>query len=269
MFFCKISSFAVPSLTFRTRPIKGCRYLTTLHAFEVVDSTNDVLRRWTKEESLKSGIVVQATHQTSGRGQFGTSWQDQEGKDLLMSIFFKPEEAFEKGPWTLNMSICLALRKFCADILGKEVQVKWPNDLIVNDRKIAGILIENHISHKWESSVIGLGLNVNQKDLPDGFQAASLAGILGHSLELDRLLDASFIELDAYLHRFRNEESNDLLAEYNRHLYRKDQWAPFKQAGRIFRGMILGVKEDGTLMLRDEEGQVIQPKTKEIEYIWQ
>jgi BirA family biotin operon repressor/biotin-[acetyl-CoA-carboxylase] ligase len=269
MFFCKISSFAVPSLTFRMRPIEGCRYLTELREFEVVDSTNDVLRRWMKEESMDTGIVVQAMHQTSGRGQFGTSWQNQEGKDLLMSIFFKPGRAFTKGPWTLNMSICLALRKFCNDILGREVQVKWPNDLIVNDRKIAGILIENHISHKWESSVIGLGLNVNQENLPDGFQAASLAGILGHSLELDRLRDGSFFELDAYLHRFTQEEPIDLLAEYNGHLYRKDQWARFKKAERIFRGMILGVKEDGTLLLRDEEGRVIQPKTKEIEYIWQ
>lgn len=259
----------MPSLTFHTRPIKGCRYLTELREFDVVDSTNDVLRRWTKEESLESGIVITAKHQTSGRGQFGTSWQDQNGKDLLLSIFFKPGEAFEKGPWNLNMSICLALRKFCADILRKEVHVKWPNDLIVNDRKIAGILIENHISQKWESSVIGLGLNVNEEELPDGFQAASLAGILGHSLELDRLRDASFCELDAYLHRFAQEEMKELLAEYNRHLYRKDQWAPFKQAGRIFQGMILGVKEKGTLLLRDEEGRVIQPKTKEIEYIWQ
>lgn len=258
----------MPSLTFRTLPIKGCRYLTKLLEFEVVDSTNDVLRRWTKEGLSDSGIVVQAMHQTSGRGQFGTSWQDKEGEDLLMSIFFRPDQAFGKGPWTLNMSICLALRKLCVSILAKEVQVKWPNDLIVNDRKIAGILIENHISHQWESSVIGIGLNVNQEVFPDGFHAVSLAEILGHPLELDHLRKTLFIEIDAHLHRFIQEKTSVLRAEYTKHLYRKDQWTSFRRAGRIFRGMILGVKEDGTLLIQDEEGRVIELKTKEIEYLW-
>lgn len=268
MFFCKISSFVVPFDTFRTRPIKGCRYLSELRVFEVVDSTNDVLRRWTREKSLKSGIVVQAHHQTSGRGQFGTSWQDKEGKNLLLSIFFRPEQAFEKGPWTLNMSICLALRKFCTETLDKEVQVKWPNDLVVNDRKIAGFLIENHFSHKWESSVIGVGLNVNQKELPVEFRATSLAEILGHPLELDRLRDDSLFEMDTHLQRFFQERASDLQTEYTRHLYRRDQWAHYKYMGRTFRGMILGVTKDGTLLVRDEQGRVIQPKTKEIQYIW-
>ena len=121
-----------------------------------------------------------------------------------MSIFFRPDQAFGKGPWTLNMSICLALRKLCVSILAKEVQVKWPNDLIVNDRKIAGILIENHQSPMGEQCHWHWS-KCQSRSFPDGFHAASLAEILGHPLELDHLRKTLFIEIDAHLHRFIQE----------------------------------------------------------------
>jgi BirA family biotin operon repressor/biotin-[acetyl-CoA-carboxylase] ligase len=137
------------------------------HFFSVIGSTNDVLVRLA-EQGAPEWTVVVAGHQASGRGRLGRSWESLPGSSLLMSLLVRPRlSPADAALVTLGAGACMALS--CGVACGVEVRCKWPNDLMVGDRKLGGILVEARVEgSRLTHAVIGVGLNMKQgvRDFP-------------------------------------------------------------------------------------------------------
>lgn len=225
-----------------------------------VDSTNNyavgLIRGSRENPALKvfDGTIVSAKFQEQGKGQRGNSWESDAGKNLTFSIVLKPAFLPAGRQFLLNKIISLAILDFLKDCGIKQVAIKWPNDVLAEGKKIAGILIENIIqSNTIQYSVVGIGLNINQEKFTSTQAATSLKILSGksYSLEENLLKLASFIE-GRYL-----KLKNDLLScenDYLNSLYRFNEWNKFNLKGTPANARISGVAEDGRLILQQENG---------------
>lgn len=136
--------------------------------FEVLNSTNRVLAEKVKFD-IEEGIVISTDYQTAGRGQANNCWESERGKNLLFSFLIKPTNISASAQFVVSQIIALSIRDVLENYLEQQVTIKWPNDIYVQDKKIAGILIENSLQGTMLStSIIGVGLNVNQDKFLSG-----------------------------------------------------------------------------------------------------
>ncbi|HIP32513.1 MAG TPA: biotin--[acetyl-CoA-carboxylase] ligase, partial [Crocinitomicaceae bacterium] len=138
-----------------------------------VDSTNNYIANLVKEREITSGTVVLADEQFLGKGQRGSEWTTNAGENLTFSFFLDNVNLSVENQFILTQLVSLSLIELL-DKLNVKAKIKWPNDIYIDSTKVAGVLIENQLSFgQIKSSVIGIGLNVNQKKF-DGFNATSL-----------------------------------------------------------------------------------------------
>src|SRR5688572_32157531 len=129
-------------------------------------STNDEASQLIESsDNVVEGTVVITNDQTSGRGQRGNTWISEPGKNLTFSLVMKPAFLSAQDQFLLNKAFSLGLYDYLHITLKATVKIKWPNDMLANDKKICGILIENQIQgQNIQHSVVGIGLNVNQEN---------------------------------------------------------------------------------------------------------
>lgn len=151
---------------------------------ESVDSTNSYLKRIIKEQEPPKGLSVMAKCQTSGRGRLGRSWLSAEGETLCMSICVKNKYC-EGFTLLVALAVYDAIKLFCK---GKELKIKWPNDIIAENKKLCGILCER----VNEYTVIGIGINVNDKSFAEEIEnkATSLYLLNGEKLDVKAVFKA-------------------------------------------------------------------------------
>lgn len=214
-------------------------------------STNTWIAENTSEADAP--LLVYALWQTAGRGQRGNSWESEPGKNLTASALFVPGNIHPASQFSISEAVALAV----ADLLdeyGVEAAVKWPNDIYVGNRKIAGILIENALCGPCIGhSIAGVGLNVNQTVfLSEAPNPVSLANIDGRRRQLSPLLYRLCHEI---LHAVENYNAADgqaaaLRDEYLSLMWRRDGVHPFREpGGDIFEAAIETVLPDGRLCL--------------------
>ena len=229
-----------------------------------VDSTNSYLRRRLSEEpDLEECTVVTATDQTAGRGQSGHRWDATAGQNLTMTLLLHPGDLMEDGGtlFDLNILTALAVRQALQRELppGPEVKVKWSNDILVDGRKICGILIENSFSSSHlEASVIGIGVNVLQEHFGEGYPTpptsivaeqrrlgvTPLTGVTWHDRLVYEILEA--------LEERRLWSPARLRQAYHTCLFGRGEAACFaRPSGETFYGMIEEVRPDGRLLIRE------------------
>jgi BirA family biotin operon repressor/biotin-[acetyl-CoA-carboxylase] ligase len=232
-----------------------------------VDSSNNYAATLLKNGNPSEGTVIMSHFQSEGRGQRGTTWSAEPGQNLTFSIvtypkFVKPDEAY-----LLTQISALAVYHTVKDLVDDHVKVKWPNDIMIGDQKVAGILIENSISGKSiDSSIIGIGLNVNQDAFP-AIRATSLSKMTGHTLELFDCL-ASFLEnFDALYHRAKTGHVVAIQNEYHNQLFRLNQEANYKILGEERRATIKKVDRLGNLILQTENG-LVPAGIKDVEFLY-
>ena len=161
-----------------------------------VNSTNSFLSENLNDSSFFEGVVVVANTQTQGRGQGENLWHSNSGDNLLFSVLLQPKcdliYQFYLNQF-IAVSICQTLMQF-----GLDCQIKWPNDILVNKKKIAGILIENKIQGRMlHSSIVGVGLNVNQSDFPDQLiNPTSMKLLLKDSIDINQVLETLIVQLE-------------------------------------------------------------------------
>ncbi|MBQ7810090.1 MAG: biotin--[Clostridia bacterium] len=177
---------------------------------ESVDSTNSYLKRIVKESEPACGLSVMAESQTSGRGRLGRSWLSAEGNTLCMSICVKNKYC-EGFTLLVALAVFEALKPFCKN---KELQIKWPNDIIMENKKLCGILCER-VS---EYTVIGIGININNEDFPMEIKnkATSLYLLNGEKYELKAVFRAVNAAVENILTRYNfifTEEAKKAYAE--------------------------------------------------------
>ena len=218
---------------------------------EEVDSTQAYLIRMLSELDLMDGTVITADYQRAGRGQRGNGWFSSPKQNLLSSLFIKSTGLTVDKQFYLSIAISLAAWETLASLSLHPV-IKWPNDLLVNNKKIAGILIQNSLQgKKIEYSVAGIGLNVNEKCFPpDVPNATSIALETGENLKPGRVLSIFIQYLDNRIYQIKHKQLARLKSEYLDHLLGWNVPLRFKtKSGRVFEGIIRDLEEDGRLSI--------------------
>ena len=232
------------------------------------NSTNTLLKeliangQWPKAEKY-----LYAGYQTAGRGQTGNGWESEEGKNLLCSILLPPR----KNLFELNVIVAVAVQR----LLGEAFTIKWPNDIYWQDKKIAGILIENAIvGNELKYSIAGIGLNVNQTEWhSDALNPISLKQITGKEYDVEALMTQLLQEID-------KAQDEDVWEYYKAHLYRKDGFWPFverevslaptmnaKANANAFMAHIEDVLPTGEIILQDQQGNERKYHFKQVRYV--
>lgn len=232
-----------------------------------VGSTNAYLKQLNQNKHLPEGFTVVAKHQISGRGQFGNQWIDEDGKNLLISVLLRPVFLPARHSFVLSMSVCLALHDFFSGYCSR-VQIKWPNDILINRKKVAGILIENQITgNHLQSSVIGVGLNINQQKAATP-QATSLFEVLGTPVDLalaeKQLLEAlekRYLQL-RNAHVFKNVQN-----DYLNKLYGYKQQVDVLENKQQRKASISDVNFEGFLELKNQDNTSAKYAFKEISFV--
>lgn len=212
-------------------------------------STNDLALEKLKEPDTKEGLLIVSGHQLSGRGQRGNVWQSVPNQNLLFSLILKPKRLSANKQFYLNIISSLAIKKTIEQLnLPKKVEIKWPNDILIGRQKVAGILIENSLRKmNLESSVVGIGLNVNQKHF-EGLNATSLASNLKAEFLLSDVLKSLILQIEKYYLLLKAEKYAELKAEYLSSLYGYQQAIPLRSETK-FVGQIIDVEDTGILIV--------------------
>jgi BirA family biotin operon repressor/biotin-[acetyl-CoA-carboxylase] ligase len=172
-------------------------------------------------------------------------------------------------PFYISMAISLAILKALKSLYIPDLHIKWPNDILSADKKICGILIENVIKNKLNSTIIGIGVNVNQTKFKNLPKASSLKNITGVHYNLDEILHGIIKYTKYYSSILQNEEYDAVKSEYENSLFRKDKPSTFKDANNdLFSGIIKGVTKYGKLQVLLEDGIVKKYDLKEITILY-
>lgn len=237
-------------------------------------STNSLIR----EMDLPHGAALRAVNQTAGRGQRGNSWEAEPGKNLTFSVILRPQSFPAERQFLISQASAVACARLVTDILRQanlplEAQVKWPNDIYVGHKKIVGMLIENTLSGQFvSSSVIGIGLNVNQTlFLSDAPNPVSLANLTGSNYDIDHIARRLLDLILGYFDDTMNEKGCRKLDNlYRSMLYRRDGIHRWCEAAtrREFFASIEGIDNFGRLILRPQHAsQPLIYSFKEIIYL--
>ena len=218
-------------------------------------STNDEMLLLCQKSLPPEGTVIITAQQTAGRGQRGNVWSTEPGKNLTFTLLINPSFLPVQKQLYLNIFVSLAIRDYLTNIEHLKVQIKWPNDIVFQARKICGILIENQISGvNISASVIGIGLNINQQAF-DIAQATSLLLESGRYTDLSTALDLLLAALEARYFQLRAGKWDALMQDYLSHLFRMGEHALFSDSDGNFTGVIEGIDERGRLLVRRGDGQ--------------
>lgn len=214
-------------------------------------STNLYLRDRLLEEKLSEYTIVSTNFQTSGRGQKGNSWSSNRGENLLFSILIFPNMIVANEQFIISQIVALSIRNVLSRITDG-VMVKWPNDIYCNEKKIAGILIENNLFGKTiESSIIGIGININQKIFTtDLINPVSLFQITGKEFNRDSILEEILSEFGMLYDELKQNKRNKIESQYFENLYRLHGYHWYKDVNGIFQAKIMNVLPSGYLVLR-------------------
>jgi BirA family biotin operon repressor/biotin-[acetyl-CoA-carboxylase] ligase len=242
----------------------------TIIKLDAIDSTNDFLKRLSVEQALENYTVVTAEKQTSGKGQMGAKWVSETGKNLIFSVLINNKLNSISEIFDLNIAVALAVLTTLEKNNIPNLSIKWPNDIMSDNKKIAGILIENTIKNTGEiSSIIGVGLNVNQQNFDELPKASSLAVIMKKEFEKELILN-QFIEcLKLNCDLLNNKLASQLWKNYNYNLFKKGIPMPFSLPDETqFMGIIQGVNSEGKLELKLENDTIEAFGIKEIQLLY-
>jgi BirA family biotin operon repressor/biotin-[acetyl-CoA-carboxylase] ligase len=235
---------------------------------ETVDSTNNYAANLIKLSQPPEGTVITAQMQTLGKGQRNATWQSDEGQNLLCSVILYPKFLYSANQFSLIQAMALGLQEMLEKQLEMDVYVKWPNDLIVQDKKIAGILIESSwTENRMHSAVVGIGLNLNQMDF-ESPKAISMKKISGKSWDAENCLIQLMDAIEKYYLKLHAGAFKEISAQYMHHLYRIHQNAQFIFEDKIIEATIIGVDIHGRLKLQTVDSRMMTCNLKEIALIY-
>jgi len=234
-----------------------------------INSTNSFLKDMVVNSTVEDFTVIVAEKQTSGRGQMNTKWVSEDGKNLIVSVFVSFSDLQVTNQKYLNYAISLSVFEAVNSYDLPKLSVKWPNDILSETDKIAGVLIENSLQRsKIKSTIIGIGLNVNQDVFPSELiNASSLKKKINKEFNLDEVLTAVLDKLQLNISLLRNEEFEVLEEKYLSVLYKKNTPSMFKTDQNVFfMGKILGVSPEGKLQIELSDETIQEFGLKEVSF---
>ncbi|HNQ13252.1 MAG TPA: biotin--[acetyl-CoA-carboxylase] ligase [Bacteroidia bacterium] len=234
-----------------------------------VDSTNSYAANLLRSNNkLQDKLVIAANAQLAGRGQKGTIWQSDAGKNILISIVLKPESIEAKNSQLLYMVTSLGVIDFVYKYFSENVRIKWPNDIMIGSSKLAGILIENEFrGNLLNHTIIGIGININQK-MFGGIEndAISLSQITGREMDINVCIDEFLNEFDHWYKLLLSGELELIQQTYTKKLYLLNNKRPYIYQGRTIEAAITGVSDTGSLVLEHQGLPLLINQPKELSY---
>lgn len=236
---------------------------------DAIDSTNDFLKGLSNNQLVENFTVVTAEKQTQGKGQMGSVWVSEPSKNLIMSVLLKDFIEDINRIFDINIVVAVSVINVLKDFAIPELSIKWPNDIMSYNKKIAGILIENSIKSNGSIiSIVGLGLNVNQTDFEHLPKASSLAAISNATFDKEEILLKIVEELKNNTQSW-NQNNESLRFDYTNNLFKKGVPMPFLDGyQQNFMGIIQGVSPIGKLEILLENDLVSAFDIKEIQMLY-
>ncbi len=222
---------------------------------KTVDSTNNYAMQCIQNKNAEHGTVILAEYQTGGKGQGRNKWTSEKNANLLFSIILKPDFLAATRQFYLSMAVANGLSVFLRRY-SQEVFIKWPNDIYIANKKVSGILIENTVMGNYlNDSVIGIGINVNQKNFPEELpDATSLYLATGNMYDRNELLSGILESIADHMELLVQQNFLKIRTTYLNHLYLHYEWHEFHDDSGSFKGKIVDVEESGALVIMTETG---------------
>lgn len=236
--------------------------MNSLIYFNNCASTQDELIDFLNQHYLSEDfLAVYTFNQTKGRGQYGNSWENLPEKNLAYSFALKTKN-INVSDTCFNFYTAILVRDFIANLTKTEVKIKWPNDLILKNKKICGMLFEKSKNY----FVVGIGINILQENFKNLPKAGSILSQTGLSFELKAFTES----LHQYLfeHLVQKEIPNNILELYHLHLYRKNEVSVFEKNEVRQNGIIKNVDETGHIWIDLENEGLQKFFHKEIELLY-
>jgi len=233
---------------------------------DAIDSTNNYLKKIILNEGISDYTIVTAKFQTEGKGQLGTKWESEHSKNLICSVYKKNINIKVQDQFVISALVSLALIKTLGKVNLSNSYIKWPNDIMSDNKKICGILIENIVKENYiKDAVIGIGLNVNQTIFNNLPNATSIKNLIGTSCSKDEILKDLVENLEYYFNKLDKSSINSIFKKYEDALFRINKPSTFKNSkGEVFSGYIKGVSRSGKLNVMLEDNLVESYDLKEI-----
>lgn len=226
--------------------------------FETLDSTNSKALELLRNAEIGHGAAVVTENQLDGRGQRGRNWSSQPSKNLLVTYVIEPTFLQISDQFKLSAAVALAVEYAVRKSIEHEgrndlVKVKWPNDIMVGDKKVAGILIENSIQgDHLQNSVVGIGINANQVGFEGLRHAASLWDFLPVEVDLDQLLKLLSKSMQAFYNLLQSQPEI-VISMYKENMYGLHQWLQLEVQGETGEFRVLGIKPDGKILTENRK----------------
>lgn len=220
-------------------------------------STNDYAVVLLSKEDVSDGTIIWAVEQTKGKGEGDNKWESEAGKNLTVSIIFKPSFLLPGNQFYLLQIVALGVYDYLKIFLD-DVFIKWPNDLYVGGNKIAGILIENSIiGEKLNYSIAGIGININQTKFPSSLEnPISLKISTNIHYKLEESLDLLNLHVRKNYQLLKEGKFEEINRRYQSVLYKLGKLSTFYVQEKRIRGKITGVADTGELLLELESGEL-------------
>jgi len=237
---------------------------------DAIDSTNDFLKELSKKQVVKNFTTVVAENQTKGKAQMGATWESEAGKNLVMSLLVSDILNNVDEIFHLNVAVSLSIVQVLEEFKLPKLAIKWPNDILSDTKKICGILIENSIkSDSKIESVVGIGLNVNQKKFDNLPKASSLFVVMQREFNLETILNRIVFQIKKNCSLILSNQEEKLWREFHKYLFKLNVPMPFEDAYKNrFMGIIQLVTMDGKLQVALEDDLVKTFGIKEIQMLY-
>lgn len=237
---------------------------------DAIDSTNHFLKALSAQENCENFTVVSTESQTEGKGQRGSGWVSESGKNLTFSVLYNQKVDGITSLFTLNIMVALSVVEALKLISNLNFVIKWPNDILAENKKIGGILIENTFKNSGEvQSIIGIGLNVNQSQFENLPQASSLYLLENKLFDKDSLLIFIVNQLEFNLSQLHFLDETHFWDAYHKILFKKNVVSAFESvAGNRFVGKIQEVTRDGKLAVLMEDDSIHFFDVKEVKMLY-
>ena len=234
---------------------------------DAIDSTNSYLKKLLTKESLDDLTVVISKHQTKGKGRNGNIWANDASLNLAFSIYKRFNRLNINNKFILNLISSIAVFHLLSENKLNKLTIKWPNDIMSENKKISGILIENSVKGNFiNHSIIGVGINVNQRKFKNLPNATSMFIQTGREFSLDTL--ASRLG-EIFSKNFLQYEKNEgaLLKYYNNQLFLKNTDSNFiTKDGKRFSGKITRINKNGELIIMKADKREVNYTENEIRF---
>ena len=232
-----------------------------------VDSTNNYAMQKVHKGASLHGDAYFAFEQTAGKGQLNKKWHSLKGENILLSIVLHTGILQLHQQFLLNMVAALSVMQLFNKYTTETIKIKWPNDIYCRDRKAAGILIENVIrGQKWQFAIAGFGININQTQFDETLKSpVSLKQITGQTYAPITLAKELCILFSENFELVYKNDSQQILRNYNLHLYRLNETVTFKKGHTTFSGLVKEVNEAGNIVI--DSGVMHEYQSGQLEWL--